>query len=91
EAADTARKLIAAARATREFEEQTVQAEIERFKAGTSTALLVVQARRDLLVSQIAEARAVINYRIALVRLFMAEGSLLERRGLSTGGQMSLP
>ncbi|HCY84768.1 MAG TPA: TolC family protein, partial [Desulfobacteraceae bacterium] len=34
EAADTARKLIAAARATREFEEQTVQAEIERFKAG---------------------------------------------------------
>jgi outer membrane protein TolC len=43
----------------------------------------VAQAQRDLLVSQIAEVRAVIQYRIALIRLFLAEGSLLSRRGIS--------
>jgi outer membrane protein TolC len=42
----------------------------------------VAQAQRDLLVSQIAEVEAIVNYRIALVRLYLAEGSLLERRGI---------
>ena len=79
---ERARQQITASRVTRRSEEQTVQAEIERFNVGAGTALLVAQARRDLLVSQIAEVRAVINYRIALIRLFLAEGSLLQRRGI---------
>jgi outer membrane protein TolC len=79
---ERARQQIHASRVTRRSEEQTVQAEIERFNVGAGTALLVAQAQRDLLVSQIAEVRAVIQYRIALIRLFLAEGSLLARRGI---------
>jgi outer membrane protein TolC len=79
---ERARQQIHASRVTRRSEEQTVQAEIERFKVGAGTALLVAQAQRDLLISQIAEVRATINYRIALIRLFLAEGSLLARRGI---------
>ena len=76
------RKQIAASTATRRLEEQALRAEKERFAVGASTALLVAQVQRDLLVSQIAEVRAIINYRLALVQLYLAEGSLLERRGI---------
>ena len=76
------RQQIAASGITRMFEEETFQAEKERFDVGSSTALLVSQAQRDLLVSRIAEVRAVVNYRTALVNLYLAEGSLLERRGI---------
>ncbi len=79
------RQQIAASRATRRLEEQTARAEKERFDVGSSTALLVAQAQRDLLVSRIAEVRAVINYRIAMVELYLAEGSLLQRRGIVVG------
>ncbi|QNN23170.1 TolC family protein [Planctomycetales bacterium ZRK34] len=81
--AERARKQIAASATTRQFEEQTVQAEHERFDVGTSTALLVAQAQRDLLAAQIAEVEAVVGYRIALVNLYLAEGTLLERRGIT--------
>lgn len=67
---------------TRQLQEETARAERERFDVGASTALLVAQAQRDLLVSQIAEVEAVTSYRIALVQLYLAEGSLLERRGI---------
>ena len=79
---ERARQQIHASRVTRRSEEHTVQAEIERFNVGAGTALLVAQAQRDLLISQIAEVRAVIQYRIARIRLFLAEGSLLSRRGI---------
>jgi len=77
------RQQIAATRVTRELQEATLDAEQERFKVGSSTTLLVSQAQRDLLASQIAEIEAIINYRIALVSLYLSEGSLLERRGAS--------
>jgi outer membrane protein TolC len=82
---ERARKQISASSATRVLEEETLQAEKERFDVGASTALLVAQAQRDLLVSLIAEVKSVVNYRIALVRLYLAEGSLLERRGVIFG------
>lgn len=83
--AERTRQQIFASRKTREYEEKTVISEQERFKVGAGTSLLVARAQRDLLASQIAEVRAVITYRIALVNLFLAEGSLLERRGISLG------
>ena len=76
------RQQIAASSTTRIFQQQTLAAERERFDVGISTALLVAQAQRDLLQTQIAEIEAVVNYRIALVNLYLAEGSLLERRGV---------
>jgi outer membrane protein TolC len=82
---ERARKQISASRITRILEEETLQAEKERFDVGSSTALLVAQAQRDLLASLIAEVKAVVSYRIALVNLNLAEGSLLERRGVVLG------
>ncbi|MEJ2525788.1 MAG: TolC family protein [Desulfuromonadales bacterium] len=76
------RQQIDATRATRIFQEQTLNAEKERFDVGASTSLQIAQAQRDLLRIQIAEVEAIINYRIALVSLYLAEGSLLERRGI---------
>ncbi|MBN1142703.1 MAG: TolC family protein [Deltaproteobacteria bacterium] len=80
---ERARQQIDATRATRTFQEQTLAAEKERFDVGTSTALEVAQAQRDLLQIQITEVETIVTYRIALVRLYLAEGSLLERRGVS--------
>lgn len=82
-ACERLRQQISASAVTRELQEQTLSAERERFAVGSSTSLLVAQAQRDLLVSRIAEIEAVVNYRIALVDLYRAEGSLLERRGIA--------
>lgn len=81
--AERARQQISASRVTRILQEEALKAEKERFDVGASTALQVVQAQRDLLASRIAEIEAVVNYRIALIGLYRAEGSLLERRGIS--------
>lgn len=77
-----ARQQIDASARARQLQERTEQAERDRFEAGASTALLVAQAQRDLVEAEIAEVEAVIAYRIARIRLFEAEGSLLDRRGL---------
>lgn len=80
------RRQIQATHATRTLQEQTVRAERERYDVGASTSLLVAQAQRDLLQSEIAEVEAIVQYRIALVNLYLAEGSLLERRGIHLAG-----
>ncbi len=79
---ERARQQIPAARITRTLQEETLNAEKERFDVGASTALLVAQAQRDLLAARITEIEAVVHYRIALVGLYLAEGSLLDRRGV---------
>lgn len=79
---ERAREQISASKVTRVFQEQTLKAEMERFDVGLSTGLLVAQAQRDLLLSRIEEVRSVVNYRVALANLYLAEGSLLERRGI---------
>ncbi|MFZ3048526.1 MAG: TolC family protein [Desulfatirhabdiaceae bacterium] len=79
---ERSRQQIAASRVTRILQEKTLEAENERFKVGSSTSLLIAQAQRDLLAASIAEVMSVVNYRIALVRLSLAEGTLLERRGV---------
>ncbi len=78
---ERARQQIQASRTTRELQEETVRAERERYDVGASTALLVAQAQRDLLQAQINEVQAIVAYRLALIDLYVAEGSLLERRG----------
>ena len=80
--AERARKQIAAGRITRELQEKTLEAEEERFEVGSGTGLLVAQAQRDLLAARINEVEAVVAYRLALIDLYRAEGSLLERRGI---------
>jgi outer membrane protein TolC len=74
---------IKASTATRELREEVLRTEQEKFRVGESTALLVSQARRDLVTSQIAEVEAVIAYRKALLELYRTDGSLLGRRGIT--------
>ncbi|MDQ8202335.1 TolC family protein [Pelagicoccus sp. SDUM812003] len=80
---ERAREQIEATADIRRHLEETVIGEEERLEVGDSTELQVAEARRDLLESRIREVEALINYRIALVELYLSEGSLLERRGIS--------
>ena len=81
-----AREQITATAATRNFQEEKLRAETEKFRVGKSTSLLVAQAQRDLVASQIAEIQAFANYLKALVGLYRLEGSLLARRGIWAPG-----
>jgi outer membrane protein TolC len=84
---------IAASSATREFDEEKLRIETEKFRVGRSTNFLVAQAQRDLLISRIAEVQALANYLKALIDLYRLDGSLLERRGIIAPGRepVSLP
>ena len=78
---------ITASSVTREFDEEKLRTETEKLRVGKSTSFLVAQAQRDLLVSRIAEVRALANYLKALIDLYRQDGSLLERRGISAPGR----
>jgi len=78
---------IAASSVTRMFDEEKLRTETEKLRVGKSTSFVVAQAQRDLLVSRIAEVRALANYLKALIDLYRQDGSLLERRGISAPGR----
>jgi outer membrane protein TolC len=78
---------IAASSVTRMFNEEKLRTETEKLRVGKSTSFLVAQAQRDLLVSRIAEVRALANYLKALIDLYRQDGSLLERRGIVAPGR----
>lgn len=73
---------VKAAEATRVLREKTETLEQEKFRLGRSTTLLVAQAQRDLVASQISQAEAVVGVRTALLNLYRLEGSLLAHRGI---------
>jgi len=77
------RQQLAAAAATREARVRVAESEAARQSAGTGTALQVALAQRDQLAAEIAQAEVQVRYRIALIDLHLAEGTLLERRGVS--------
>lgn len=78
---------IRASSITRRFDEEKLRTETEKLRVGKSTSFLVAQAQRDLLVSRIAEVRALANYLKALINLYLQDGSLLVRRGISAPGR----
>ena len=79
---ERARAQVAASRTTAELQARVVETERARLGVGEGTALLLAQAENALLRAQVAEVEAQIAYRVALVRLHAADGSLLERRGV---------
>jgi outer membrane protein len=81
------RQQIPATAATRRLQEEKLRVETEKFRVGKSTSLLVAQAQRDLLTSQIGEIQALVNCLQAMVALYRLEGSLLERRGIAAPGR----
>jgi outer membrane protein TolC len=78
---------VAATAATRKLQEEKLRWETEKFRVGKSTSLLVAQAQRDLVASQISEVQAAVNYMKAFVEMYWLEGSLLERRGIAGPGR----
>ena len=86
-AVNRTKQQIAASSVTRMFDEEKLRTESEKLRVGKSTSFLVAQAQRDLLVSRIAEVRALANYLKALIDLYRLDGSLLERRGISAPGR----
>jgi len=85
------RQQIPATAATRRLQEEKLRVETEKFRVGKSTSLLVAQAQRDLLTSQIGEIQALVNCLQAMVALYRLEGSLLERRGIVAPGRQPVP
>ena len=82
-----AKQQIVASSATRMFNEENFRTESEKLRVGKSTSFLAAQAQRDLLVSRIAEVRALANYLKALIDLYRQDGSLIERRGIAAPGR----
>lgn len=81
-----ARAQMDATRSTRRLQEEKLRAETEKFRVGKSTSLLVAQAHRDLVQSEVNEAQAVTGCLNALTELHRLDGSLLARRGIVTPG-----
>jgi outer membrane protein TolC len=57
-----------------------------RHEVGKATNLDVLQVQRDYIQSQVDDATARVRYIEALTELYAAEGTLLERRGISLAG-----
>jgi outer membrane protein TolC len=66
-AVDTNLKRMESTRAARVLQERRLDAEEKRFAAGMTTNFFVTQAQRDLAVAQVAELRAIADYRKSLV------------------------
>jgi outer membrane protein TolC len=81
-----AREQVSATEATRKLQELTAQTEVEKFRVGKSTSLLVSQAQRDFLEAQINEVDSHTAFLQAIVNLYYSDGSLLLRRGVMCPG-----
>jgi outer membrane protein TolC len=67
---------IESTRIATRFQEAKYQAELEKFRVGKSTNLLVLVTQRDLTQSRLDELRAVINLRKAVAQFYYATGTL---------------
>jgi outer membrane protein TolC len=66
-AVETNFKRVESTRAARVLQERRLDAETKKFGAGMSTNFLVTQSQRDLAVAEVANLRAIADYRRSLV------------------------
>lgn len=88
-AVETNFKRVESTRAARVLQQRRLDAEEKRFAAGMSTNFLVTQAQRDLSLAEVAEIRAISDYRKSLVdfeRVQEAGTSGITLASGSTGG-----
>ena len=83
---DSAAQRIQAAHAAREAAEVQLQAERDRFEAGTSNTYFILTRQNDLAAAQLAETVALADYRRAETELARATGTLLDARGVEVSG-----
>lgn len=81
---ERARTQIRLSADTVKYQLEKRDSEIERYRLGTGSALRVTQAERDLINSQVSAAQARIDYLKGLTAFYVADGSLLARRGIGT-------
>lgn len=77
-------QIVNAAKTARKLQEEQLSSEQAKLSAGKSTEYMVLQIQRDLILAQLDEARAVVGYVNALTDLYLKDGTLLERRGVSS-------
>jgi outer membrane protein len=77
-----ARDQMRAASSTVRFQREKRDAEIEKYRLGISNAYRVAQTERDAVTSEISALQARIDYLKSLTQFYVAEGSLLARRGV---------
>jgi outer membrane protein TolC len=65
-AVETNFKRVASTKAARVLAAERLDAEQKKFEAGMTTNFLVTQAQRDLTVAEVAELRAILDYRISI-------------------------
>lgn len=82
------RRQIEATQVTRDLQKKNLEAEVEKFRVGKSTNLLVLQVQRDFTASKLDGIRAVVNYLDALVQFYLMEGTVLERRGIGIPSEL---
>lgn len=84
--AERAFSQIEASDETVRFRELAFQNVTDQFEVGVATALDVARAQRDFIEAQISQIAARVDYLTARVELYLAEGSLLDRRGIASQG-----
>ncbi len=76
-----AKDQMGVASSTVRFQREKREAEIEKFRLGTSNAYQVAQTERDAVASEISALQARIDYLKGLTQFYVAEGSLLPGAG----------
>jgi outer membrane protein TolC len=81
-ALESAQQRNEAAQATRAAAEVQLQAERDRFEAGTTNMFFILTRQNDLAAAQLAETVAIADQRKAETELARAMGTILEERGI---------
>jgi outer membrane protein TolC len=74
---------VEATAAASSFAAAALDAEEKKLASGKSTSFEVLSLQRDLTTARNAEIRALVDYNKALTQLALAEGTILERRGIT--------
>ncbi len=83
---ETNLKRVEATAAARRLAEESLRAEEEKLRAGTSTSFLVLQAQAQLAAARSAEIRARADYNQSLVELARSEGTTLLKHQIAVEG-----
>jgi outer membrane protein len=81
-AVETAHQAYAAAVESRDYQQQLLQAEIDKFAVGASTNFMIVQDEAYLAQARSTEVAARSDWMKALLSLDRARGNLLEKNGI---------
>lgn len=83
---ESARERVDAAAAARAAAEVQLQAERDRYEAGTSNTYFILTRQNDLAAAEMAQTNALADLRKAETELARATGTLLEQRGVAIEG-----